>query len=121
MEKNQKKTPQTEKKSKKTWQSLLLNLLLASVIVVLLLLVLWFWLRSYTHHGEEVNVPSVVGLYIPEAEPIVQASGMVLVVTDSTFTNNVPLGAIAEQTPPADSDAKRGRQLYVVVNATCKR
>lgn len=121
MEKQQKKTPQAEKNGKKTWLTLLLNLLLALVIIVLLLLGLWFWLRSYTHHGEEVNVPSVVGLYLPEAEPVVQAAGMVLVVADSTFTNNVPLGAIAEQTPPAESHAKQGRQLYVVVNATCKR
>ena len=60
-------------------------------------------------------------MYMPEAEAIVQTAGMVLVVTDSTFTNNVPLGAIAEQTPPAGSHAKQGRQLYVVVNASCKR
>lgn len=121
MEKQQKKHSFTENNSKKTWLTLLFNLLLALIIVVLILLGLWFWLRSYTHHGEEVNVPRVVGLYMPEAEPIVQAAGMVLIVTDSTFTNDVPLGAIAEQTPPANSHAKQGRQLYVVVNATCKR
>ena len=121
MEKQQKKTSPAEKNGKKTWQTLLLNLLLALTIIVLILLGLWFWLRSYTHHGEEINVPNLVGLYMPEAEPIAQTAGMVLIVTDSTFTNDVPLGAIAEQTPPADSHAKQGRPLYVVVNASCKR
>ena len=121
MEKQQKKTSPAEKNGKKTWQILLFNLLLALIIIVLILLGLWFWLRSYTHHGEEINVPNLVGLYMPEAEPIAQTAGMVLIVTDSTFTNDVPLGAIAEQTPPADSHAKQGRPLYVVVNASCKR
>ena len=121
MEKQQKKTSPAEKNGKKTWQTLLLNLLLALTIIVLILLGLWFWLRSYTHHGEEINVPNLVGLYMPEAEPIAQTAGMVLIVTDSTFTNDVPLGAIAEQTPPADSHAKQDRPLYVVVNASCKR
>ncbi|MGN0234905.1 MAG: PASTA domain-containing protein [Paludibacteraceae bacterium] len=121
MEKQQKKTSQAKKNGGKAWLTLLWNLLLALVIIVLLVVGLWFWLRAYTHHGEEVDVPSVVGLYLPEAEPVVHAAGMVLVITDSTFTNNVPLGAIAEQTPPAGSHAKHGRQLYVVVNATCKR
>ena len=121
MEKQQKKPSLAENNGKKTWLTLLFNLLLALVITVLLLLGLWFWLRSYTQHGKEVDVPSVVGMYMPEAEAIVQTTGMVLVVTDSTFTNNVPLGAIAEQTPPAGSHAKQGRQLYVVVNASCKR
>ena len=74
MEKQQKKTSPAEKNSKKTWLTLLLNLLLALIILVFILLGVWGWLRSYTHHGEEINVPNLVGLYMPEAEPIAQTA-----------------------------------------------
>lgn len=110
-----------QKNSRRPLLTIVLNLAAAALIVVVLLVCLWSWLRSYTHHGEEINVPSVVGLYMQEAEPMAQAAGMKIVVTDSTFSDRVPLGAIAEQTPPADSHAKAGRSLYVVVNSSSKR
>lgn len=97
------------------------NILLAILIVVILLCVLFFWLRHYTEHGVEIEVPNVVGAYIEEAQPQVEASGMVLQVTDSTYSNTVPLGTIVEQTPPANSHAKKNRTLYVVVNARTRR
>lgn len=121
MEKQEKKSFQAKKSNKQLGLTLLFNFLLALIIIVLMVLGLWFWLRRYTQHGTEIEVPRVVGLYMQEAAPIVQSSGMVLAITDSTFTDDVPLGAIAEQTPPAGSHAKQGRQLYVVVNASCKR
>ena len=46
---------------------------------------------------------------------------MNLQVTDSTYSNSVPLGTIVEQIPPANSHAKKNRTLYVVVNAHCRR
>lgn len=97
------------------------NILLAILIVVILLTGLYFWLRHYTEHGVEIEVPEVVGMYLEEAQPQVTAVGMELQVTDSTFSNTAPLGTIVEQVPPAHSHAKKNRTLYVVVNARCRR
>lgn len=110
-----------QKNSKKPLVTVLANVAAALAISLVLLACLWFWLRAYTHHGEEIDVPNVIGLYMQEAEPMVQAAGMKIVVTDSTFTDRVPLGAVAEQTPPANSHAKKGRSLYVVLNSSAKR
>ncbi len=97
------------------------NVLAAILIIIVLLIGLYFWLRRYTQHGHEVDVPNVVGLYMEEAVPQAQAQGMTIQITDSTYSNRVPLGTIVEQTPPANSHAKQGRVLYVVVNARCRR
>ena len=97
------------------------NILLAILIVVVLLTGLYFWLRHYTEHGVEIEVPNVVGMYLEEAQPQVAAVGMNMQVTDSTFSNTVPLGTIVEQVPSANSHAKKNRTLYVVVNARCRR
>lgn len=105
----------------KSFRFVLWNMLAAILIIVVLLLGLYFWLRRYTQHGHEVVVPNTVGLYMEEAVPQAQAQGLTLQITDSTYSNRVPLGTIVEQTPPAGSHAKEGRALYVVVNARCRR
>ncbi len=105
----------------KSFRFVLWNILAAILIIVVLLLGLYFWLRRYTQHGHEVVVPNTVGLYMEEAVPQAQAQGLTLQITDSTYSNRVPLGTIVEQTPPAGSHAKEGRALYVVVNARCRR
>ena len=110
-----------QKNGKEVALTVVINLAVGALIVCILLIGLWFWLRAYTHHGKEIEVPDVVGMYMPEAEPMAQAVGMTIVVTDSTFSNKVPLGAIAEQTPPACSHAKEGRYLYVVLNSSARR
>ena len=66
-------------------------------------------------------MPNVAGMYLEEAQPQVAAVGMNMQVTDSTFSNTVPLGTIVEQVPSANSHAKKNRTLYVVVNARCRR
>lgn len=93
------------------------NLLTAVLIAVVLIIVLFFWLRRYTRHGVEVDVPNTVGLYLEEALPIVHAAGLKLQITDSIYSRQVPLGTIVEQTPVADSHAKQGRTVYIVINA----
>lgn len=97
------------------------NLIAALLVGVVLLVVLLVWLRSYTQHGVEVEVPAVTGMYMQEAMPIVEGEGLRLVVIDSTYSRKVPLGTIVEQTPPAGSHAKLDRAIYVTVNASTVR
>lgn len=92
--------------------------LLALVIVLVMLLVVVKFLDLYTHHGDEVKVPDVRGMYVDEAEIYLQQSGLNLVVIDSTFTTSGKYkthGTIIEQNPPADANTKNGSVVYTVI------
>lgn len=113
------------KKSSSFWSGnfafVLLNGILALILVGALVWGLIHSMRGYTHHGEEVNVPEVKGLYREVAEATLQAEGLRLVVIDSTYSSKVPLGTIVDQNPPAASHAKSGRAVYVIINASQHR
>lgn len=98
-----------------------LNLVLALLVGVGILVGLIAWLRTYTQHGVEVEVNDVRGMVLAEAEPLLSAEGLVLVVIDSTYSDQVPFGTIVEQDPKPFSHAKHGRAVYVTINATTKR
>lgn len=100
---------------------ILLNLLAAVIVGLLIVVFVVMRLRSYTQHGIEVDVPNVVGLYEPEARAILESAHLKLTVIDSTYSQKVPLGSIVDQNPVANSHAKQDREVYVVVNATCRR
>lgn len=99
------------------WGFVVKNLLLAAVIITVILVVVIHRLEKYTEHGIEVEVPQVTGLYLEEAEVLLGSSNLRMEVIDSTFSNKVPLGTIVEQIPGQELKAKRGRVVYVVVNA----
>jgi len=97
------------------------NLLIALILGVIGVVGVSLWLRSYTEHGIEVDVPNLVGLHINEAAVLADSVGCEILVIDSTYSKKVPLGTIVEQTPIAFSHAKHGRVIYVTVNAQSAR
>lgn len=94
---------------------------LAAIIGAGIVVAVIYWLSQYTHHGEEVGVPDITGMYITEADMLLRGQDLQLVVVDSTYSKKVPLGTIVEQNPPADALVKHGRYIYVVVNARAVR
>lgn len=97
------------------------NLILAIVVGGGILVGLIAWLKTYTEHGVEVEVTDVRGLVEAEAQPLLAAQGLNLVIIDSTYSDKVPFGTIVEQDPKPNSHAKHGRSVYVTINATTKR
>ena len=97
------------------------NIVLAVVVLAVILISLLAFLKNYTQHGVEVEVEDVRGLLVAEAQPLIEAQGLKLVVVDSTYSDKVPLGTIVEQDPRPLSHAKNGRAVYVTINATTKR
>ena len=93
------------------------NLLLAGLLMVAIVTVTLLCLKAYTRHGQEVEVPQVIGLYPHEAEVLLRSADLHLAVYDSTYTDRLPLGTIVEQTPPVDAKAKKDRTVYVLLNA----
>lgn len=100
---------------------ILANLVGVVVATLIALCILFGWLRHYTQHGVEVEVPAITGMLQFEAQQVLKEQNLMLVVVDSTYSNNVPLGTIVEQTPPAGSHAKKDRSVYVMINSFCRR
>ena len=99
----------------------IVNIVLAGLVGLGIIIGLVLWLRTYTQHGVEVEVDDVRGLVVAEAEPLLAAQGLHLVVIDSTYSDKVPFGTIVDQDPKPESHAKHGRAVYVIINATTKR
>lgn len=98
-----------------------LNIALAIGVLALLYWALSAYLRDYTEHGVEVEVPNIKGITVDEAQQTLDAEQLKLVVIDSTYSNKVPFGTIVEQDPTPNSHVKHGRAIYVTINASGKR
>lgn len=78
--------------------------------MVLVLLLLFFglkwWLSSYTHHGEEIEVPNVVAKSEADAEQLLQENGLQLKVVGTSYVKDMPGGSIISQEPKAGANVK---------------
>ncbi|NKI33383.1 PASTA domain-containing protein [Croceivirga thetidis] len=100
-------------KSKVFW----IQLLIASLLFVLLVFLVLGWLKSYTHHGEFVEVPDFSKMSVMEMRKKAEDSGLRYEILDSTNYNpDYPRFSILEQNPPAGSKVKTNRKIYFTVN-----
>lgn len=93
-----------------------INVLLATVVLICIPVILFNTLDAYTNHGEKVSVPSVEGMKYYEAEEVLDQSGFVAVVADSTYKKSAKPGAVLDQTPKAGNLIKQGRIVYLTIN-----
>lgn len=93
------------------------NLLGLIVVSVLLGIAALTGLNRYTQHGKVVEVPDVKGLTVEKAEPFFAGKNLNYLVIDSAFINNAIPGTIAETTPQVGSKVKKGRTVYLKINA----
>ena len=68
-------------------------------VIALLLLVSFFWMSSYTLHGESLQVPSYLNLNIDEAIDQANKQNLKVVVNDSIWSADKPAGTVLEQSP----------------------
>ena len=87
------------------------------LLVLGLLVGLFFWLDTYTRHGETYEVPDVRGTTVEVAAVMLAEKGMQCAVVDSVFRPTAQPGLVLEQTPSAGSQVKGGRRIYLIVNA----
>lgn len=116
----------TNMKKKNNWKNtkwgiIAINLLAACCVAIALLIATIIYLRQYTLHGKEIQVPELTNLYIEEARIIAQAEGLNISVIDSTFSSKVPLGTIVEQIPKPGAKVKKDRNIYLIQNARIRR
>lgn len=93
------------------------NLLAMLVVIVLLCFGVMWWLNSYTHHGEGIEVPNLYGVTHKEAVLRLDSVGLVVVANDSSYVEGLPAGAIIQQNPDYGMKVKSGRIIYVTINS----
>ncbi len=86
------------------------------VIIIAVPVLTFYMLDTFTHHGEKIEVPSVMGKSEYDAEQMLKERGLVCVVTDSAYDKHSAPGSVLEQTPKAGSEVKGGRVVYITVN-----
>lgn len=93
------------------------NLLWAIILVVFLAIGTSVALAFVTKHDQEIEVPDMVSLTVPDAEQLASTLGLVVEVTDSVFVRRMEKGAVFSQNPPAGSRVKKGRKVRLTINS----
>ncbi|PIE84287.1 MAG: hypothetical protein CSA07_02805 [Bacteroidia bacterium] len=91
----------------------LLGLLLGLLITV----AIFVSLSLFTRHGREFPVPDFRSLPLGEAVSLAEREGLQCVVSDSTYMLGRRPGEVLEQQPVPGNKVKRGRSVFLLVNA----
>ncbi len=94
-----------------------LNILAMGIIVMLLSLGLKYGLDLYTHHGQTVEVPSIIHKSYIDAEDVLGQVHLEMVVSDTDYVKTLPHDCVLEQSPLPGEIVKPGRLIYVKINA----
>jgi len=73
------------------------------------------WLKSYTNHGQKLELPNYIGQEIDEAAQDATDKTFEIVVNDSIHKVGQPGGLILNQNPKGGSIVKEDRKIYVMV------
>jgi beta-lactam-binding protein with PASTA domain len=86
------------------------------VTMVLIFLCLMF-LDVWTMHGRTSVVPQVKNLSFTEAKFALEDAHLDIEISDSIYDKTLAPGMVVESWPKAGAVVKRGRQVYVTINA----
>ncbi len=100
---------------------LCVNILIMLAVLLVLVWCATLWLDAWTEHGEYAVVPSVKGMGYDVAVDRLEQDGFVVELSDSVYDNSVNRGSVVNQNPTPGSKVKRGRQIYLTVNAFSPR
>lgn len=69
-----------------------------------------------TRHGSEFPLPSIVGMTLAEAEPVLTDADLLMEVTSEEYHPDKPTGTILSQFPVGGTKVKSGRTIKVVTS-----
>lgn len=101
----------------KNW---LLNIALAAVAGLIVIWLIFIGLNWYTRHNVHVNVPNVKGQKMELAAEKLEEAGLRYEIYDSVYDEDYKPDAVTEQDPPAGSEVKPNRIIYLSVNSLAK-
>jgi len=98
---------------------LLKTLLFIGLLTVALVGGTLVFIHYYTKHSDAlVQVPSVEELRIDKAIRVLEDGGFTYEISDTVFRDGVKLNSIVDQIPDAGFEVKKGRKVFLVVNAS---
>lgn len=90
-----------------------------SVIITVILSVLVLWmLKGYTHHGESVTVPSLLGMMPDQLDKLETIDYFDVIIVDSVYDSRLPKGSVAIQDPLPGANVKKNRKIYLTLVST---
>lgn len=90
--------------------------------LVILLIFFYYFLPSYTNHGETITVPDLGGLAYEELDNyLTQRELRFEVEEDSGYSSELPPLTVLKQYPVAGSKVKANRKLFINLNKTTPR
>ncbi len=98
--------------------SLGFHIVVAIVGTLVLLFVLVFFMRIFTRHGKEFEMPSFIGQNAEELTQNGREEGFVFEVSDNLYENGAEPGSVLKQDPAPGEKVKRGRKVYLTVAAS---
>ncbi len=102
----------------KIWaKSILKAFLSISVVTLVLLVVLFYGLKKFTHHGDEIFVPDFTEMTVEEAKMTAHNQHLRLVIIDSVFQKGKEKVTIIEQKEDVGSRVKENRRIHVIINS----
>lgn len=102
---------------RKNW---LMNIGLAMVALAVLVWFAFIWMNWYTRHGDSIEVPNLKGVAYEDAVRKLEDAGLRYEIFDSVYSETVKKNAITEQDPPAQTQVKPDRVIYLTINALGK-
>lgn len=94
------------------------NLAGMALVSLLLLAGIIYGLDSYTHHGEEIEIPNLKNKSLDVAELELRMLDLNVCVSDTGYVKRLAPGCILDQIPEAGTMAKAGHTIYVVINSS---
>lgn len=83
------------------------HLLLALVITLAIVIICLIFLRSYTRHGREVDMPNFIGQNCNALVDTLLPSDYIIVVTDEVYDKTMEPGTILKQNPEPGEKVKK--------------
>ncbi|GHT16154.1 hypothetical protein AGMMS4956_17840 [Bacteroidia bacterium] len=90
---------------------------MAAGVVLVVLLAVHLFLHIVTRHGQTYPVPNFANMRLLDAQLLAIDHNLSVVLTDSAYVARRPRGVILEQNPKPNVLVKKGRKVFVVINA----
>ncbi len=90
----------------------------SGLIIVLILWLAFTSINFYTDHGNEIEVPGLIGVNFDDLEELDFEGEFNFIVIDSVYDDHFNQREIVLQDPHPGSKVKEGRQIYVTIVAT---
>lgn len=76
------------------------------------------YMKFYTKHGQEIEVPDLTDLHIDQLEQFLAEHDLSFMVIDSTYLQGKPSMLVYGQDPKPGSKVKEGRTIYISITAS---